>query len=347
MNLEKILQSKFIFILVAWFTLAALLFFGVDQYMRGGVSEIKPHPTASESQYHSLRTQYLSVVRSQGPRQAVEKLKAESERDPVTLYYCHDLMHDVGKEAIVQLKDFSKAVSFQDATCVSGYIHGVLQEYFSTTKDTQSAMKSVCQNHKRDDFFAWECYHGVGHGLMYFSGNNLPESIEKCSSYDASFARVACANGVYMENFTADEKIHPTVYRKAADPFYPCKEQKDEYKSGCYQNAPIYYLTLNKFNYDKALRWCSSAEADFRNICYSGVGSQATRKNMQNIKYVESVCARGNSQQKNWCISGIVSYYSGHYGSVEKAAKLCDEFEKRNEETCREAISLHVGSFER
>ncbi|HUQ85538.1 MAG TPA: hypothetical protein VM077_04395 [Candidatus Limnocylindrales bacterium] len=345
MNLEKILQNKYIFLIFVCLGLAAILFLRVQQSSDNVKRTVKPMSEISQKQYQIFAKKYLQIVKSQGPRSAVEKLKIESEKDPATLYYCHDLMHDVGKEAILQLKDFSKAASYQDATCVSGYIHGVLQEYFSTADDVQLAMKSVCQDHKKDDFFAWECYHGVGHGLMYFSDNNLPESIVKCSSYSTSFARVACTNGVYMENFTADEKNHPTRFRKASDPFYPCKEQKDEYKAGCYQNAPIYYLTLNDFNYDDALKWCKNAEKDFRYICYVGVGSQATRKNMQNIKYVESVCARGNSQQKNWCISGIVSYYIGHYGTVDKAEMLCSKFEKSNQGICKNAVKLHAQAF--
>lgn len=345
MSPRKNPQNKYPALVLVWIVIASILTLGKVGFANNLKSEEIPPSTVSQQRYGELKEQYLLIVNTKGPDSAVNQLKMESEKDPATLYYCHDLMHDIGKAAIVNLKDFSKAAAFQDATCVSGYIHGVLQEYFSTATDVYKAMGAVCDEHKKENYYAWECYHGVGHGLMYYSENNLPESIERCTIYPELFARSACTNGVYMENFTADEKSHSTVYRKPQDPFYPCRVQKEEYKSGCYQSAPIYYLSLNNYDYKSALEWCKDAGEDFRRICYSGIGSQAVRRNVQNIKFVESICKSGDNQQKSWCIAGMINYYIGHYGSIEIAEELCSKFDRKNQRTCTDAILLYARMY--
>ncbi len=43
-------------------------------------------------------------------------------------------------------------------------------------------MENVCKEHKLGSFLSWECYHGVGHALMYYRANDLSRSLEQSSN---------------------------------------------------------------------------------------------------------------------------------------------------------------------
>ena len=43
---------------------------------------------------------------------------------------CHDLVHEVGREAYKKYGDFSEAMKYQDEVCNSGYLHGYIESRF-------------------------------------------------------------------------------------------------------------------------------------------------------------------------------------------------------------------------
>ena len=61
---------------------------------------------------------------------------------------------------------------------------------------------------------------------MFYTANDLPRSLEMCDAFDNAFARTTCSNGVFMENFSADQKLHVSEYLKESDPLYPCQSRR-------------------------------------------------------------------------------------------------------------------------
>ncbi len=302
---------------------------------------IPPSATASLStkEYQVLEAKYVDLVQEKSTQTALTVLEKDAVQNPAIMQSCHEFMHAIGYKTYTMTEDFTKAASYQDAVCASGYIHGVLQAYIKSAKNLQTAIHTACAAAQRDDFSTWECYHGIGHGLMYFSNHNLPLSIMQCDSLPNDFADSACANGVYMENFNADPKLHPTIYRRPNDPFYPCQTQKDGYKGDCYENAALYFLSIHNNDYALGLSWCNSAAEGYAEYCYQSIGNQATRRNMGNIPYVESVCEKGDTTQQHGCITGAVAYYIGHFGSIKKAGNICGQFSARNTSVCNQAVA--------
>jgi hypothetical protein len=192
---------------------------------------------------------------------------------------------------------------------------------------------------------SWQCYHGIGHGLMFYTANDLPRSLKMCEGFDTDFSRSNCANGVFMENFNADQKLHISKFLKESDPFYPCPQQTNRYKAYCYLYAPTYFLSLNDGDYDAALEWCKRAEAGFEPSCAYGVGTQAMKENLNDPKLVETVCMNGEDEQTAPCIEGMTSLYINHHGSLEPARELCSRLEKPNRPACYEAIAANASLF--
>ncbi len=299
----------------------------------------------SQAEYTKAKTELLALESAENPRFALTTLRERMQTNNMLLRSCHALTHEIGRAAYVKYQDFGTAMQYQDEICNSGYLHGIIEAYFSEHGDIEHAMQSVCALYAPGKYLSWECYHGVGHGLMYYTKNDLPKSLALCSNYTDSFARSSCVNGIFMENFNTDQKLHPSTYLKESDPFYPCNEQATINKSDCYLYAPTYFLSLHQNQYQAALVWCESAESVYRGTCTQGVGSQAMKENILTPKVVESICMSNSVMQMQPCIMGMVGLYILHSGSLTPAQALCGELAPINRESCALSIASAASLF--
>ena len=89
-------------------------------------------------------------------------------------------------------------------TCNSGYYHGVLQVALAglprnvVVKKSQHLCSAPAVN--TEEFLLYQCVHGLGHGLMIYSGDDLPWSLRTCHKLLTDFDRVSCTGGVFMQN---------------------------------------------------------------------------------------------------------------------------------------------------
>ncbi len=258
--------------------------------------------------------------------------------------HCHALVHEIGHVAYKKYQKLNEALQYQDSICNSGYMHGVIEEYFVNVTDVFATLKTMCVG-----LDTGRCYHAVGHGLMYYTGNNLPKSLDYCSSLKGGDAVSFCGQGVFMENFNTDLKLHPSEYLDAKDPFYPCPSQKEKFKLGCYYYAPTFYLAQHKDDYTAGLAWCHTAEENYRGACARGLSSRATKahiKNLKDLKFVEELCMKGSALLRSDCIDGMVGFYINHFDSVAKGKELCATLLKENQNACIIGVDRRLKMFE-
>jgi hypothetical protein len=299
----------------------------------------------SREQYNNLKQEITTIILKQNPRVAIQTLKDKMDRDPKVLASCHEMLHEMGIISYRKYKDFGKAVSYKDEICVSGYIHGVIEAYFSSTTDLYKAMKSLCTNYRNGSYERWECFHGLGHGLMYYSTNNLPFSLQKCGIVSNETDKGACEDGVYMENFNTDATYHPSKFVSSTDPFFSCRTYPQNQPS-CYFNAPIYFLNNRGNDYDGLFHWCDVTPSQFILNCYTGAGAQIVRRNFNNPQMVEKLCMQLPTDKKLACLRGIPSWYIGHYASLSPAQKMCTKLRyKENKALCNEIVDSFKTSF--
>ena len=298
-----------------------------------------------EERYREMEEELATLVREENPRAALEKLRAEIRTDDALSRSCHALVHDIGHAAYEKYGDFGEAMKYQDEVCNSGYLHGIIESRFEESDDVFADMKTMCDPYPQGSYMSWQCYHGIGHGVMFYTANDLPRSLEMCDGFGSAFGRSNCANGVFMENFNADQKLHLSDYLKESDPFYPCAEQAERHKAICYLYAPTYLLSLNEGDYAAALEWCKGAQSGFEPSCAYGVGTQAMKENLNDPGLVESVCIEGEPEQTAPCIEGMAGLYINHHGSLEPARDLCARLEKSNRPACYDSVEAHSGLF--
>ncbi len=290
-----------------------------------------------EAEYQEIIRTLSDLVVSEDPTAALTTLNALMNTDQRILRECHGFVHEIGRTSYRKYNDFSTVVKYQDDLCGSGYLHGAIEENFSNTKDISLALKTLCAQYGLSAQ-AGKCYHGVGHGLMYYSNNNLPLSIAKCGEYRQPRARIRCAEGVYMENFSALRDLHPSPYLKPDDPFYPCAEQPAEFKGVCYYYAPVYYLDLHPNAYVDVLTACAGVESNYQSSCVKGLGSRVMKYNIRDIAFAETVCMSGTQDQRLPCIDGMVSYYIVNFNAVLPARLMCHALEGSNQEYCLRSV---------
>jgi len=313
-----------------------------DSASAGGHSHSKK---MSEEEYKEIRDEYTALVRDKNPRVALERLRDEIETNDALLGSCHPVVHDIGHAAYEKYGDVGEAMKYRDEVCNSGYLHGIIESRFSESDDVLADMKTMCDEYRPGGYVSWQCYHGLGHGAMFYTANDLPRSLEMCEAFDSSFGRSSCANGVFMENFSADQKLHLSKFLKESDPFYPCMEQAKRFKNDCYLYAPTYFLNLHPEDYAGALRWCKGAEAGFESACAYGVGMQTLKENLDDPKLAESVCMGGETEQTAPCVEGMASLYISHHGSLEPAREMCARLATPNRRACYASVEAYTPLF--
>lgn len=239
----------------------------------------------------------------------------------------HFILHRVGEDAIYQLQDVSKALllikPYQSEKNLSmdgfdGYLHGVFRGYFKmkSTTPVTDLMKHVCSEYyneiqpEMDHSMmnmakADECFHGVGHALMYLNGNNIPKSISDCKLSKFQWMYKACIRGVFMEemyhfspafskgveyntsqsmlyiceNYTGEELNtcatfigESYLHKKPTDiegAFEECrKTQLDTTRKNCMDRIALLWLpAVYKNDFSKIIEVCISESGDFSGSC--------------------------------------------------------------------------------
>ncbi len=308
---------------------------------------LKSAPTFSlgSSEYKKNLNDLLNIVNTQDPHVALQELALRMQTNEVVFQNCHIMAHSIGRAAYKRYQDFDTALKYQDTTCSDGYLHGVIEAKFNSIKDTQGAtdeLKTICSKYKYPD----RCWHGIGHGLMFFTQNDLPTALSICNTYSLARASSRCYEGVFMENFLSDPDAHPTIYVDAKAPFKPCLNQEARYKGACYFYVPIYWLGLHNNDYGTAVQWCEGAENGYADECVRGVGSLAMKYNIDKPKYVESLCMKANPDDVSSCISGMASYYLTFTGLFSKANSMCAQLEPLNLKTCQAEVKRNIRLFQ-
>jgi hypothetical protein len=321
--------------MAAWFGAAA------GSAAPGSDRPAAPEPASasavlSPEAYEEAKARYLALVRDRDPAAALAELADAIDRSGAEANACHELLHELGRASYEKYGDLAAALRFRDEICVSGYVHGVLEAYLGTSVDVFAALEAACSGSAAPSYEGWECFHGIGHGLMYFSGNDLPRSVSLCDGLPApDWAKGACANGAYMENFNADQEDHVSAYLDPSRPLHPCPEQPDAYKDHCVMNAPIAMLRANGGDGIAALRTCDEAERAFRESCYYGVGAQVARRNIGSPERAEEACIGGGPVRAPSCLVGMVGHYVSTYYDIERTAReVCARLPSRTREAC-------------
>ncbi|MEK7193441.1 MAG: hypothetical protein AAB652_01485 [Patescibacteria group bacterium] len=292
---------------------------------------------------------YKNLVQKNGVKEAFVDLRSRYGESAYVKSQCHPITHVIGRVAAEESPDVASAYAKGDSFCWSGYYHGVMEGIIGKIgRETLTAqMNGICKVLRDKEpyiFDHYNCVHGLGHGVMAITNDELFDSLKYCENLTDSWERSSCAGGVFMENIIIDGKNHTTKYLKLSEPLYPCTAVSEEHKTSCYLMQTSYILKAVGYNFGKVFEWCGKADSNYIDICYQSLGRDASGQSISNVEKTKTTCMLGKDErQQSNCVIGAVKDFVSYFHSDKQARELCAALPENLEPVC---ISTTVSYYE-
>lgn len=288
-------------------------------------------------------------IETYGPTPTMRVLIAAAERRGVE---CHDRAHEFGRLSHEAFGDEVLKLSLPE--CHSGFYHGAIEAYFKKngTANLREKLSFICPDNL-NFFFMHQCRHGLGHGLMAWSGYELPETLDYCSLIDDDGGKASCRTGAFMENIVgslaesaeAKARGHFTKYL-SDDPQYPCNIVKEEYKSDCYFLQTDRMLRLSTNGFQGVADACHAAPEAYHFTCFASMGrtiSGITRGRPQEALDACRLIQEGANRVL--CIDAVAKDYLWDPAGQEGGLAFCGIVPPEDGQTeCYRGLIFHAGS---
>src|SRR5262245_50754637 len=283
--------------------------------------------------------------------QRYEAEDAELRRD------CHPIVHAIGRETYRIKGNIHDSFSACDQTCHSGCYHGSVERFLrgdnvyaeanrhpSTAELKQKA--AIACDPNIAPRFRFQCFHGLGHALLFFSAYRLVPSLEVCDVLPEDWGRSSCYGGVFMENvFNATPEtrdLSPTDYH------YPCNKLDKKYRAECYvmQTSRMTEMGLTT---EKILQECAKAE-EFRDDCAISVGRDLSNDvRLGKTRAAAENCELVNGEARLACVRGVIYALIDNTWDGRYALPFCAALSRESDQnTCyRDSVSYLKGTFEK
>jgi cytochrome c553 len=291
-----------------------------------------------------------NLVFQDGPKSALNRLQEMMGTNRTVASDCHRITHRMGSAALKRFKDkVAEAFIAGTPVCWSGYYHGIVERAFLGQPEDKL---QVVANQLCDDpqinvqrFLAYQCVHGLGHGLMIYTGYDLPGSLKTCDGLKTGFERVSCSGGVFMENFTSSYGISSKYLRKS-DPIYPCNAVAQRHKLYCYLLVTSNALRINGYDLEKTAAACKRSEDAWVSTCYesfgrdvSGLAGTSATKALANCRLAKDY--------ESQCLYGVSRDITSSDAGGTRAGRFCARAPKPHQAHCYEGVGSVLGSIER
>jgi mono/diheme cytochrome c family protein len=295
------------------------------------------------------RQAFGNLTYREGPKKALALLATDDSQIPAVHADCHQISHWVGRAGLVYYKhDPGQALSHGAMTCNSGYYHGVLQLAFAGLPRDAVVKKAkhICSAPavNTEEFLLYQCVHGLGHGLMIYSGDDLPWSLRTCHKLLSDFDRVSCTGGVFMQNL--DTTMGTSRYLSTKNPIYPCNTVAERDKVYCYLMVTSRINTLDGYDWRKTAAWCRRSEQGWVKTCFESYGRDASGASQYDPAKTIGLCLEAGPNAGD-CIYGAARDYGNNYAGGPEASRFCSAAPERFRPRCYQGIGTILGAMHR
>jgi hypothetical protein len=241
-----------------------------------------------------------------------------------------------------------KAFAGGSASCWSGYYHGVLERAFSGVPESRvsAVARTLCVDSeiRRTAFVAYQCVHGLGHGLMIYTDYDLPRSLRICDALSGSWDQVSCTGGVFMENISSSYGVK-SRWLKDDDLIYPCNVVKERHKIYCYLMVTSRILPAVGYDFRRTAAFCRRSEPAWVATCYQSLGRDASGQTRQDPSRIAEICRLAGAGEGD-CLYGAARDITSNYADPLRAGELCRNAPARHRDRCFFGIGTIIGSIE-
>jgi cytochrome c553 len=313
------------------------------------------HPNSEKlsdchSDYACYKQAFGNLAYYDGPQTALTRLATYMRTNQEVNSGCHQIAHEIGHAGYVHYHDnAAQALANGSMTCWSGYYHGVIERAFGGVPRSKvaSMARSLCTGKaiNKTYFLLYQCVHGLGHGLMIYSLNDLPYSLAVCDHLATAWDRTSCTGGVFMQNFLPGPmQIAPTKWLNKKDLLYPCDKVKAQDKLYCYLMVTSRILPVVHYNFAKAASWCRKSETGWVGTCFQSFGRDASGFSVQNPHKIVQLCHLAGSMERE-CIYGGSRDLTSNDAGPTRAIKMCLLAPKATRSYCFYGIGTILGGF--
>ena len=293
-----------------------------------------------------------NVAFHRGPTVALKLFAHDIKTNRTVEDNCHRIAHTLGAASLAHYHDnVYRALAHGSFVCWSGYYHGVLEHALQNvhTKPQYVAVaRRACTGKlvQRTTWIAYQCVHGLGHGLMLQSGDNLPFALSVCDRLQTAWDRTSCSGGVFMENINAGTGLSQgqTRWLKKSDLVYPCDAVSKRHKLYCYLMVTSRILQANGYDWQQTARACTRVEKAWVSTCFQSFGRDADGFSVERPSKVLRLCALTGAHEGD-CLYGAARDMTADLSSGTRAAGLCAGAPVRYRKRCFFGIGTIIGSF--
>ena len=294
---------------------------------------------------------YGNVAYREGALVALTRLDEQygNGSDPA----CHRVAHTIGSAVLARNRgNVAKTFAEGTASCWSGYYHGVLERALIGVRGYRPERLGQVARGLCDDagvravrWLAYQCLHGLGHGLMITSGYDLPVSLKVCNHLAADWDQESCKGGVFMENISTSYGVRSRWVRDD-DPVYPCNAVARDDKSTCYQLATSRVLQVVGADWERVAEVCAGVEKGWTQQCFESMGRDVSTKTHRDAEGISEACAAARPHGgERECVRFAAMDITGNFTGGEEAAVLCSSTAGDLRAACFHAIGTIMGRF--
>jgi len=296
-----------------------------------------------------LEQAFGNLVYDEGPKPALARLQSMMTTNATVAADCHRIAHRMGSAALARYKDeVAPAFIAGSAVCASGYYHGIIERAFlgQPTDKLSIVARQLCSDPKITEqrFLAYQCIHGLGHGLMIYTGYDLPGSLRTCDDLRNGFDRVSCSGGVFMENFNSSYGVTSKYLRKS-DPLYPCNSVAERHKLYCYLLVTANILRVENYDQAKTADACRRSEKEWVRTCFESFGRDVSGLAGKDAGQALASCRLAKQNERD-CLYGAAREIVNADAAGERGGRFCARAPARLRGHCYEGVGSVLASLE-
>jgi len=293
------------------------------------------------------RQAFGNIAYRQGASAALDLFDEKLTEQPIEAD-CHRIAHTIGAASLEYYKgSVAKALANGRSTCWSGYYHGVVERSFVGARRSELPKRSreICKDPdiRKTSFLAYQCVHGLGHGLMIHTGYDLPASLRVCDRLETGWDSDSCEAGVFMENVSSSYGVKSRWLREN-DLIYPCDVVAEKYKLYCYLMVTSRILAANGYDWKKTAATCRKSDRGWVAVCFQSLGRDASGNTRQDAPKILELCGLAGEMARE-CIYGAARDVTSNDASPRRAKGLCELAAVNFRAYCFEGIGTILGGM--
>jgi cytochrome c553 len=319
----------------------------------GSVTAFEPNGAKlgdCKGDYACYKQAFGNLAYSRSPATALARLAAYMRTNELVRSGCHQIAHEIGHAGYVRYHgNAAQALANGSMTCWSGYYHGVVERAFAGVprSKVRAMARKMCEGSaiRKTYFLAYQCVHGLGHGLMIYSLNDLPYSLRVCDSLRTEWDQSSCTGGVFMQNFLPGPmQMAPTKWLSRKDLLYPCDKVGSRDKLYCYLMVTSRILPVVHYDFARAAKWCWKAEKAWIATCFQSFGRDASGFSVQSPRKIVATCRLAGTMERE-CIYGGSRDLTSNDAGPARATQMCLLAPAPTRSYCFYGIGTILGGF--